>query len=280
MMNMTATSPRKRKGTQLLAPLALAAAFLLPWTGAQALPFTSDIVITGAAAFNGGQALAVDVNQSGSYSVTQGGVTTTNTVNGTTVTGSDPLAAALTQTGDGFGISASASSTTSGAEGEFPMDVGFSIANNSISSVYKVKLQLAYDHSVDADGTDAFAISEYSLFDVTNNLELLFRGVTSDTVFEDQKNDAFLGTFGDLVADSGNLLLDLVINPGELLDLALQYDLSSGNFSDPGAFAARLSGFLSIASVEHVEGGTVPVPATLYLLLAGVMGMMASRRRS
>lgn len=279
MMSVAVQTVLKRKGVQLLAPLALAAAMLLPGTNAQALPFTTDITISGMAGFNGGQAQAIDVNQTGSYSVKQGGITTTNTISGTTVTGSDPLAAALTEAGDGFGITANVDSSIAGAEGEFPMDVAFSIANNSLSTVYKVKLKLEYDHSVDADGDDAFAESKYSLFNDTHGVELLLRGVTSDTFFEDQKDNGYLGTFGALVADNGTLFLDLIINPGQLLDLSIRYDMSTGVFSDPGSFMARFSSFLSIASVERAEGGAVPVPATLYLMLAGVLGLMASRRR-
>jgi hypothetical protein len=281
MMNVTVKTSVKQKGVQLLAPMALAAAMFLPWTNAQALPFTSDIAITGAADFVDVWAQAIDVDQTGSYSVTQSGATITNTITGVAVTGGDPLAATLTQTGDGFGITANAASTTLGADGEFPVGVDFVIANNSISSIYKITLQFDYDHSVDADGDDAFAISEYSLFDNTLAMDLFFRRVISDTVFGDEKNGANLATAGDLVADSGIVFLDLIINPGELFDLTLRYDLSTGIPSgSTGLIDASFSSFLSIAGVERVENGAVvSAPATLPLLLAGVLGLMASRRR-
>ncbi len=271
----------KRKSVQLLAPVVLAAAMLLPWASVQALPFTTDITITGTADFRDGQAAATDVSQTGSYSVKQAGVTTTNTVNGTTVTGVDPLAALLTQTGDGVGITANVNSAIVGAQGEFPMDAGLSIFNSSVSNVYKIWLQFDYNHSVLASGADAFVYSEYSLINRSdNNAMLLYRGVKSDTGtgYQDVLNGVNLGTQGALVANNGSIFLERIINSGELLNLTIQYDMSSGIFSDPGSIDGRFTSFLSIVSVELFENA-IPSPATLFLMLAGGIGLMASRRR-
>lgn len=277
-MNVVAKMLVKPKVIHLFASMVLAVALLLPWASAQALPFTPDITITGTSDIYDPWASAVDMNQTGSYSVKQGGVTTTNSVSGTTVTGGRPLAAALTQAGDGFGITASVDGTINGGEGEFPVSIDFSIFNNSISAIYKVTLQLDYDHRVVADGANAFAFSGYSLFDDTNTLDLILREVISDTFFGDHKNGVGLTTVGAPVADSGTLFLDLFLNPGAILDLAVQYDMSTGVYSDPGSIMARFTSFLSVANVERVEVA-VPVPATLFLMLAGGLALMSCRRQ-
>ncbi len=277
-MNVVAKMLVKPKVIQLFAPMVLAVTLLAPWASAQALPFTTDITITGRSDIYDPWASAVDITQTGSYSVKQGGVTTTNSVSGTTVTGGRPLAATLTQTGDGFGITASVDGTMAGADGEFPMKVGFSIFNSAISAIYKVTLQFDYDHRVGAGGADALALSGYALFDDTNTLDLILREVISDSFFGDHENGLGLGTFGAPVADSGTLFLDLFLNPGEILDLAVEYDMSTGVYSDPGSIMARFTSFLSVANIERVEVA-IPVPATFFLMLAGGLALMACRRQ-
>jgi hypothetical protein len=158
------------------------------------------------------------------------------------------------------------------------VSIDFSIFNNSISAIYKVTLQLDYDHRVVADGANAFAFSGYSLFDDTNTLDLILREVISDTFFGDHKNGVGLTTVGAPVADSGTLFLDLFLNPGEILDLAVQYDMSTGVYSDPGSMMARFSSFLSVANVERVEVA-VPAPATFFLMLAGGLALVTRRRQ-
>lgn len=277
-MNVVAKVLVKAKMIQGFAPVVLAVALFLPWTQTQALPFTSDIIINGIADYGDSLGFAVDVVQAGSYSAKQGGVTTTNSINGNTVTGRRPLAATLSEIGDGFGITGSVDGAIDGGEGRFPVDIGFSIFNNSISAIYKLTLQFDYNHSVTASGGDAYAASKFSLFDDTHILDLILRDVVSDTFFGDHKNGAGLTTFGAAVTDSGTLFLDLFLNPGDILDLAIEYEMNSGVYSDPGSMMARFSSFLSVASVERVEVA-IPAPATFFLMLAGGLALMTRRRQ-
>lgn len=270
---------RLKRG-RLLASAVLTVALMAPWVQSQAVPFTTDITIGGTIDFYDSRAEADGVSQHGDYWVKEGGVTTTNVVNGTAVTGGRPLTATLTQAGDGFGISAGVDSVTPGAASEFPVDIDFSIRNSSLSAIYQVRLQFDYDHSVDAGGGDAYAISMYRLFDFFNSQDLILRGVVSDAVLGDHMNGPGLGTFGELVADSGSLFVDLILNPGELLNLVVQYDMGTGILSDPGSVMARFSSFLSVASVVQVERATIPVPAPFMLLLAGGLGLLVRRRKS
>ena len=276
-MNLVNKVLKIAKKTGLLAPVLVTTMLLVSWSPAQALPFTTDITITGTSDFSDNHASAVGFNQLGSYSVKQGGVTTTNTVDGTMVTGGRPLSATLTQAGDGFGISADVSGTSTGVGSEFPMNIEFSIFNSAVSAVYQLTLQLDYSHAVSADGGNAYAISEYLLVDTTNNLDLMKRVVLSDTFFGDHKNDSNLGTFGEVVADGGTIFLDLILRPGELLELFVQYDMSLGMAAGPGSTVGSFSSFLSVANVVQIERGTIPIPATLLLLLMGGLGLIVRR---
>ncbi len=276
-MNVVSNVLKKSEKIRLLAPALLAATLFVFWSPAQALPFTTDITITGMSDFSDNHASEGGFTQLGSYSVTQGGVTTTNTVNGTTVTGGRPLNAALTQTGDGFGISADVSGTSTGVGSEFPMNIEFSIFNSAVSAIYQLTLQFDYSHTVNVNGGNAYAFSEFLLTDTTNNLDVMMRNVLSDTFFGDHKNGSNPGTFGDVVADGGTLFLDLILRPGELIEFFAQYDMSLGVISDPSSAVGSFSGFLSVANVVQVETGAIPIPATLFLLLMGGLGLVVRR---
>ncbi len=276
-MNVVSKVLKKSEKIRLLAPALLAATLFVSWSPAQALPFTTDITITGTSDFSDNHAFAGGFTQLGSYSVKQGGVTTTNTVNGTTVTGGRPLNAALTQTGDGFGISADVNGTSTGVGSEFPMNVEFSIFNSAVSAIYQLTLQFDYSHTVNANGGNAYAFSEFLLVDTTNNLDVMVRNVLSDTFFGDHKNDSNPGTFGDVVADGGTIFLDLILRPGELIEFFAQYDMSLGIVSNSGSAVGSFSGFLSVANVVQVETGSIPIPATLFLLLMGGLGLVVRR---
>ena len=106
---------------------------------ASATPFDSNIVISGSAEFDSTgspSAPTGNATQSGTLTRIIGGTPTTTTLNGTVVTGADPLTGSLTDFGDGFGIAFNASGSSTGgtsAINDLFGDFSLSITNNSIA---------------------------------------------------------------------------------------------------------------------------------------------------
>jgi hypothetical protein len=243
----------------------------------QATPFTADLSITGEVEFDTGFALADgNVTQTGDFSTTEAGVSTSSTFDGTTVTGANPLLGILTDFGDGFGMSAD---VDAGFYSEFGIgiDIGIDVMNTSATDTWKVTFKVGssdFNNEVDADGVDAFADSGFTV-DVDSS-EVFFTEVLSDTLFGDVLNGVDLGTFGELVSDSGEAFFDVQLAPGATALIEGAWTMEGGVF-DPGTATVDFSAFLSVDSVENLT--QVPEPGTLLLLATGLGGLAVIRRR-
>lgn len=254
---------------------------LLPISNTHAIPFTSDISIMGETDFDEGFALGTT---SGTFDLTSGTSTTTSTYSGATVTGADPLAGSLTDIGDGFGFDGIARVTDD--EFKIGFDTSLDVSNNSATDSYEVVFGLDFDNMVNADGSDAFADSELTL-DI-DFIEAFFSDLLSDTMFGDEVggDPTDPATFGASLMDSAiGRLFTLTLNPGDTIDMLLSWTLKGEDF-DGGLAEADLSAFLYVDSVSNITSPPPPPPpsgvpeaGTLFLFSAGLIGLLAQRRR-
>ena len=270
-------------GPRRLHALALGALFLGAAASAHAVPFSSDISITGSLAFDDATAfVGGDGTHSGSLTATQGGSDTTTTYDDTSVSsGINPLAGMLTDIGDGFSFRGSGSASTVFGEIFGGVDLAVEMANTSVSDSYEVVLGVDFFHSVDAGGADAYIESVFDLFDRGSPGSEMFTDIVSDTFFGDERNLVPLGTFGAEVTDSDTLGLTYQLDPGDVLELAGFYTLE-GLFPESGTIAGSYDFGFEILDVSRLSAPPpdVPLPGTVFLLGAGLLGLAGAARRS
>ncbi|MBD9356050.1 PEP-CTERM sorting domain-containing protein [Methylomonas albis] len=267
-------------------------------TTASAAAFDSNIVIHGSAEFDstGSPSAPTNATQNGSLSSIISGATTTTTLSGATISGSDPLQGNLTHLGDGFGIGFNASgNSANGVSSVNPLfgDYTFSLKNNSALDSFLVSLK--FDFSFQASATDTtrsttdngeFAESLVTLHK-QDGTELLFAKALSDTINDNQQ---FLFTnnlvdsatgFGGTLTDSGFLLLTFLLKPGDLINLGDgAAEVSLRGAADSGSFFGNISTLITVDSVVNQRVSTVPEPQSLALLAIGFISLYASKRRA
>ena len=256
--------------------LLLAACIIIQATESQSATITSNLSISGTAAFDVGSAQADgNVTQTGNFSTTQGGVTTVSTFSGTTVTGDNPLPGTLTDIGDGFGMEADVDAQYE-SEFEVVMDIDISVKNNSATVPYRVTFGLDFSNIVNSMGTpevdDAFSESEF-VVDVDDN-EVFFSDLLSDLLNGNEIDGDDTGDFGGQLDDSGMESFIIEIDPSStvLIEGILQID--GGVFSPE---ASALADFSASINVQNVAA--VPLPTAIVLFGSGLTGLAVVRCR-
>ncbi len=254
---------------------------------AHAVPFTTDLSITGQTDFDEGSATATGgVTQTGTFSVVEGGVSTSSTYSGTTVdTGSDPLLGTLTDIGDGFGITADvdASFGEENVRSLIGLDTEIDLHNMSATDTYKVTFKVnLINHAVEADVQDGFGETEFTVDDETGT-EVFFSDLISDVPFGDVKNNVGLGTAGALVSDSGMFSFDVTLAPGAMETITSAYSTRAGLFG-LGDVRVDFSSFISVDQVMNLtnpDPGTpaIPEPSTILLFGTGLGALALYRQR-
>ena len=284
-----------------LRSIVVVAAALTGWLQspvAVAVPFTSDLSVSSTLTFDTAfadpasagasfYAISGSGTQTGVLRGAAGGVALSgSSYNGFTVTGSNPLTAVLTNTGDYIGAHSNVASATD--SGTFAAGIGspidltqlsLSVHNNSATIGYRLLFSYAMQNTVTATGPDAFAHSQFSLS--ANGTELRFSDLTSDSKNGNVKNGVAGGLGGTVVqSDIATLAFDLL--PGGDLNLHGFWTLEGGAFATGSAASSLFDLTLSIFRVTPLDQPppSVPVPGTLVLLGLGLLALARVRQKS
>jgi len=249
---------------------------------AHAVPISSDLSISGSITFDGTNSQATGTTSSGSISKVVGGSTTTSTISGATLSGTNPLLGSLTDIGDGFGSSFTMSGNQNGDTGKLFSDYAFNLTNNSATDQYQITLSInLFNNIANADGTDAFADSQISVSNETSSSEIFFSDLTSDVLFGDKENGVNLASFGASLSDSGLTNLDFLLNAGDSIDISGDNELEGKVYDSASQFDGMLSSFISVTNVVNLTNPPNPspasAPATLLLMISGLLGLCLGR---
>ncbi len=268
-----------------------AAALMLNLSLAHAVAFNPNVVITGSTDFDESFSLGA----SGDFKIVSGGVATTSTYDAASAVapiGGNPLAGTLTDIGDGFGFTGTASATATLDDIGDPNDpfddvyieelftIGFDTAINVINNtsvMQTVVFRLSFSNMVNADDTadfdntgitDAYAHSNFFLFDDISIGDIFFSDLSSDTLNGDENGGNLIdpATYGATLTESGDVLFSYMINPSDEVNLFMSWTLEGGDYVG-GLAEADLNAFLSVDRV-------VPLPGSLWLMLSGMLVLL------
>ena len=286
----------RHRSTRALAG-ALAAALAASLSGG-AWAATVPAALTVAGTVSGGGTSNGDVSQTGELRATLGGTASSSpfsTSPGTadiapdnTTTGPEPLGGELTQTGDGFGVGTDLLAgyptgfSETGAGYDFGSGIDLGVFNGSLADTFTLSFRFAASGTVDADGSDAYALIDFLL--EANQSAVAAAGLVSDTVNGDSREGTFTGTPGAPLSFATDRLFDVVLAPGEAANLAFSLRWQGSVLGDPGASRVTLSADVLLAGIactgpcEGFAPAPVPLPAGLPLLggalaLLGGLGM-------
>jgi len=251
--------------------MAMALVLLLAPGVGFAIPFSLDLTIMASVGLNSASLAPYSGTQTGALSMTSGGVSSMSTIDGITVTGSDPLGGALTDIGDRVGIDFHAGGTE--LDTEFYGNYGFSLANNSAADTYRVTLGFESMNLVQVMGDlDNAVFAESKMFLASGVEELFYTYRYIDLLYYEDFDDTCNGCL---------FTYDLLLGAGEMIDLYGDQGIFGGAY-DPGTgYEIDLSTTVSILDVANLTAPPtgVPEPTTVLLFAVGVFLLIAVKRR-
>lgn len=205
------------------------------------------------------------------YSGTLYSETETTSFSETNITGNNPVAGNITETGQGLGHTL-AMTQDDLSEETIAIDYFFSLTNNSVDD-YSFVFGVDFLNRVDANGEDAFADSEFFIEEGVD--ELFFSDVISDTFFGDEQAGSTLSTFGDLIQESGTGSFALTLAAGASTSFSASLLGHAGVVATGSSYLLNMDSFIYLSEVTNLSNPTepptpVPEPGSLALMLAGL----------
>lgn len=248
---------------------------------ALAEPVPSALTISGSVTFDTTNSLLPvgDALQFGALKTIAGGAVTSSTTfnNDPSTASPTSLSGNLTQTGDGIGLYtamagsySSVATSPSQTDGLFA-DYRLDLSNNSATDTYLVTFRVAAGNAAAAQGSDAFAFSQLSVLDESNN-EVYFTDFRADT----------LNAGSNFALASATDLFSVTLAPGMSTFFTALHSQRGGVFA-AGSYSASLDGFIGLESIVARGGpNPVPLPGSLPLLGLGlaVLAGTGLRRRA
>ncbi|MBI5258117.1 MAG: hypothetical protein HY855_16560 [Burkholderiales bacterium] len=256
----------------------LAALLLATGAVAQAAPISSSLVITGSVTLDTANSVATTggASQSATLKKVVGGTTTTGSFSGNPASiSANPLAATLTDLGDGFGAHFSMGGSFAGSamtSDALFADYLLNLVNNSLTETFTITFHASIANAVSASGADAFAQSDISL-KTASNVELLFSDHRIDTLNT--------GPGNNFTQEGGGNSFSVTLAPGQSASFNALQRQRGGVFA-AGSYGADLNAFLFVDSVVGTGGPQpVPLPGSLPLavLALGALSLSHLRRR-
>lgn len=255
----------------------LSAAMLVFSIPALAVPFDPDLTVSGNVTFNAGFFQSTPV-------VTLDGALTqrSGTVDGSAVFDQDltPLPSNLigpiTDFGDGFGGNALTTTQFEQATAgqQFAFDIVLDLTNDRAGDQLTVTLQIDFANEVNADGTDAFANSNFAV--TAGGSEVFSTDLASDTLNGDEIEGNDQGSFGAALSQGPDtVFVDVIIPALTTVQVLANYTFFGGAAIDiSSASTSDFSAFISVAQIDgeglpstNVPTGGLPISLAIIALL-------------
>lgn len=230
-----------------------------------AAPFSTDVQITGSALFDDTNTFLDGATLTGSLSAVEGGTLTSSAINGTSVTGDNPLDGILTDIDDSLGLSFTVSGGASDVAEAFG-ELSMSIVNTSLTTAYDVTLEFLSINSVapffGGEGEDVGTESVIFVEDVTDPADPL-------EIFYTHRRIVPLDDIDE--ADDGPGTLTLSLGADQSIDLLGISLLFADAVDTNTGFSGILGADLIVRSVVAQGVSVIPLPPTVYMFGIGVL---------
>lgn len=241
-----------------------------------AVPIDSNVSISGSVSFDDTASL-IDggATQTGAFGSVLAGSSAahSSTLSGTTVTGGNSHGGSLSDIGDGVFANYNLNGSSQGSESGLTTDFRFDLENTSLTDSFRVTFEVDIDNNADADGTDAFIHSQFSLFD-SSSADIFFSDLLSDTSLGDEFNGGFPPTSGGALVDTRTFTFSFDLNPGDNIFFDGFIDMTAGAFDSSTSYSGQLDSSINLMRVENLSStNPVPLPSTLLLLVVGLLTM-------